>query len=307
MKMNNLTRIKEIAQFKEYIDLGLDADFLAHMKNRMYILDEKVNSYIKIRSRQSHKGTYGHALILAGSYGKMGAAVLSAKACLRSGVGLLTMAVPHCGYEILQISVPEAICLADENQKILFQFPEIKAYGAIGIGPGIGCDNLTAYLLKQLLINANQPLVLDADAINIISKHKELLDLLPENTVLTPHIKEFERLVGPITTVEDRFIKVQEFSVRMKCIVVLKDAYTCVCSSKGDFFFNTSGNQGMATGGSGDVLTGIITGLLAQNYEPLSAALIGVFKHGVAGDIAAINKGYNAMIASDIIDSLWID
>ena len=305
--MENLTRIEEVAQLREFIDLELDADFLAQASNRIYILDEKVDSSIRIRPRKSHKGTYGHAIIFAGSYGKMGAAVLSAKACLRSGVGLLTMAVPKCGYEIIQISVPEAMCLADESEKFLFQLPDIKSYSAIGIGPGIGKGNSTAYLLKQLLVKAQRPLVLDADAINILAEQKDLLELIPEGTILTPHIKEFERLVGTAKSIEERYIKLQEFSMKYKCIVVLKDAYTCVSSSKGDLYFNSSGNQGMATGGSGDVLTGIITGLLAQGYQPLLAALLGVFKHGVAGDIAARKKGFSAMIASDIVERLHID
>jgi hydroxyethylthiazole kinase-like uncharacterized protein yjeF len=222
-------------------------------------------------------------------------------------VGLLTVAVPKCGYEILQISVPEAMCLADENQKFLVQLPEITKYSAIGIGPGIGKDNSTVYLLKQLLINAKQPLVLDADAINIISENREFLDLLPKNTILTPHIKEFERLIGQVESSEERFQKLKEFSKKYQCIVVLKDAFTCISSTNGDLYFNTSGNQGMATGGSGDVLTGIITGLLAQDYDPLLAALIAVYFHGVAGDDAAKVKGYNAMIASDIVECLRIE
>jgi NAD(P)H-hydrate epimerase len=237
----------------------------------------------------------------------MGAAILSAKACLRSGVGLLTSHVPKCGYEIMQISVPESMCITDEAQNILTTLPEIKIYDSIGIGPGIGQDALTVKILKSLLEKNSQPLVLDADAINIISTNNELLKLIPNNTILTPHIKEFDRLVGESQSTPERLLKQQEFCKKHNCIIVLKDAYTCVSSIEGKLYFNTSGNQGMATGGSGDVLTGIITGLLAQKYEPLQAAIIGVYFHGKAGDQAVKSRSYSSLIASDIIENLNIE
>lgn len=305
--MEKLTRIKEISQLLEFVQIELTRDFLIETTNQLFLLDEEIDNFIHVRERQSHKGTYGHALILAGEYGKMGAAILSGKACLRSGVGLLTLNIPKCGYAIAQTSVPEALCITDSHSNILTELPPIEKYDAIGMGPGIGRNDLTAELLQKILLTAHQPLVLDADAITILAERNEVIELLPVNTILTPHIKEFERLIGPVNSVEERFKKLQEFSIQHKCIVVLKDAYTCVSSSTGDLYFNTSGNQGMATGGSGDVLTGIITGLLAQGYQPLLAALLGVFKHGVAGDLAARKKGYNALIASDIIECLRID
>lgn len=305
--MKGLIKIDNIKKLQEFVDIDVsDLLFQSDISN-CFLLDESIVNFVKERSRKSHKGTYGHALLITGSYGKIGAAVLSARACLRSGVGLLTVNIPKCGYEILQTSVPEAMCLIDENEKHLVRLPNIKSYKAIGIGPGIGKDNSTAYLLKQLLINTKQPLVLDADALNIISTNQEFLELIPERTILTPHIKEFDRLVGVSENTTERFQKLKEFSRKYNCIVVLKDAYTCISSVKGDFYFNTSGNQGMATGGSGDVLTGIITGLLAQGYEPLLAALIGVYFHGKAGDKAAKEKGYNALIASDIVENLRVE
>jgi NAD(P)H-hydrate epimerase len=244
---------------------------------------------------------------MAGSHGKIGAAVLSARACLRSGVGLLTTYVPKCGYEIVQISAPESMCLTDEAINILTRLPELKHYDAIGIGPGIGQDALTAKMLSNLLQNSERPLVLDADAINIISGDNELLKYLPNNTILTPHIKEFDRLVGTSQSSTERLKKQQHFSIEHQCIIVLKDTHTSVSSPEGNLYFNTSGNQGMATGGSGDVLTGIITGLLAQKYEPLSAAIIGVYYHGKAGDKGLKHKSYSSLIASDIIDNLTIE
>lgn len=291
----------------ETVDIGLIEPFLQHQKSNKYILDESILKFIKIRHRQSHKGTYGHALLMAGSFGKIGAAILSAKACLRSGVGLLTTCVPNCGYEIMQTSVPEAMCITDQDYNILTQTTKLEHYNSIGIGPGIGIDNLTAKLLKKILKTCRASLVLDADALNILSYHQALLKHIPQKTIFTPHIKEFDRLVGPSNNSLERFKKQRIFSKKHKCIIVLKDAYTCISSSKGVLYFNTSGNQGMATGGSGDVLTGIITGLLAQKYKPLLAALIGVFIHGLAGDKAAKIKGYQGLIASDIIDQIKIE
>jgi len=291
----------------EVVDIGLNESFLDKRELSYFILDERVSKHVKSRPKQSHKGTYGHALLMTGSYGKIGAAILSAKACLRTGVGLLTSHVPKCGYEIIQTSVPEAMCLTDEALKILTTLPDIKQYDAIGIGPGIGKDGLTMKMLKNLLETCVQPLVLDADAINIISTDNELLKLLPNHTILTPHIKEFDRLVGASESTPERLKKQIEFSKKHKCIIVLKDAYSCISSPEGKLFFNTSGNQGMATAGSGDVLTGIITGLLAQKYNPLSAAIIGVYFHGKAGDKGLEQRSYSSLIASDIIDNLKIE
>ncbi|CAM1367676.1 Multifunctional fusion protein [Tenacibaculum sediminilitoris] len=289
------------------VDIGLDEDFIQLQESNYYILNEQITDILKPRPRQSHKGSYGHALLIAGSYGKMGAAVLSSKACLRSGIGLLTTYVPKCGYQIIQSSVPEAMCLIDENEEFVTQLPEFFKYDILAIGPGLDVNEKTTLVVKKLLSENNKPLVIDADAINIIAKNEELKLLLPKNSILTPHIKEFDRLVGKSDTSTERFQKQLNFSKEYECVVVLKNAYTTISSPEGNLYFNTSGNQGMATGGSGDVLTGIITGLLAQNYPPLHAALLGVFFHGKAGDEAACNKGYNALIASDIIDALRIE
>ncbi len=288
------------------VDIGLDEAFIQQQDSDIFILDEEVRRFLKQRKKHSHKGTYGHAFLIAGSYGKIGAAILAAKASLRSGVGLLTTFVPKCGYEILQTSIPESMCLTDKNHLILTKLPDTEKYNAIGIGPGIGKDKLTVKLFENLLKNSMQPLVLDADAINIISLHKRLINYLPIHTILTPHIKEFDRLVGESRNTVERLEKQKEFSKKHRCIIVLKDAYTCISSITGELFFNTSGNQGMATAGSGDVLTGIITGLLAQKYEPLYAAILAVYFHGKAADKALDNKCYHSLIASDIIENFNI-
>lgn len=299
LRMNG---IEDIARAHSLSQTGLK-----RINASQFTVDESIRDFVKIRQNQSHKGTYGHALLLAGSYGKMGATVLSAKGCLRSGVGLLTVHVPKCGYQIMQIAVPEAMCSTDSDEIRLTNAPDFAPYAAIGVGPGIGKDTATASLLKSILVNCSSPLVLDADALNILSEDKELLQQLPENTILTPHVKEFDRLAGESLNREERLKKQRTFAQQYNCIVVLKDAETCIASPAGEQFFNTSGNPGMATGGSGDVLTGIITGLLAQGYHPLVAALIAVYFHGLAGDAAAKYKGENALIASDLCDFLKIE
>ncbi len=291
----------------EVADIGLDEGFIQEQDSDHYILDHQISRLVKDRKRYSHKGTYGHTLLIAGEYGKMGAAVLAARACLKSGTGLLTTYVPKCGYEIMQRTVPEAMCLTDSNNETLSETPDTTKYSSIGIGPGIGTEHETAVMLGNLLRECQKPIVLDADALNILSENKKLIELIPKNSVLTPHIKEFDRLTGKSKNSIERFEKQANFSRTHRCIVVLKDAHTCISSTDGKLYFNTSGNPGMATGGSGDVLTGIVAGLLAQQYEPLTAALIAVYYHGLAGDKSAKLNGMNALTASDLVDQLSIE
>ena len=287
------------------VDIGLDEEYIQNIDSNKFIIDQSIINHSKIRNRQSHKGNYGRALIIAGSIGKIGAAVLAAKACLRSGVGLLTTHIPKCGYEIMQKSIPESMCSIDKAEYYISELPEITNYNAIGIGPGLDQKSETKEMLEKLFNKTKKrTLVIDADAINIIAKHKELISQIPKNSILTPHIKEFERLVGKCRNSIERFEKQIQFSKSHKCIIVLKNAFTTVSTPIGDIFFNTSGNAGMATAGSGDVLTGIITALLAQKYDPTIAATLGVYCHGHAGDIAAKEKGEIGLIASDIIDNL---
>ncbi|KGL63742.1 bifunctional ADP-dependent NAD(P)H-hydrate dehydratase/NAD(P)H-hydrate epimerase [Polaribacter sp. Hel1_85] len=289
------------------INIGLDEDFIQKLPTNNFILDRTISESLKIREKHAHKGTFGHSLIIAGSYGKIGAAVLASRACLKSGAGLLTTYIPNCGYDILQISTPEAMCLTDKKKTYISKLPDISSYNSIGIGPGIGKKALTKIVLKQLFESTKVPLVIDADALNIISENRELINKLPKNSILTPHPKEFERLVGKWKTTIECFEKQKQFAKEHKCIVVLKGANTCICNPEEILFFNTTGNPGMATGGSGDVLTGIITGLLAQGYTPIKAALIGVYFHGKAGDNATKQNGENSLIASDIINYLKIE
>jgi len=289
------------------VNIGLDESFIQQQTSDRYIIDADVSFLLKPRKRFSHKGTYGHALLIAGSYGMIGAAVLSAKACLRSGIGLLTVNIPQCGYNILQSTVPEAMCMADQAVTHINENIDYSRYSAVGIGPGLGTDIQTVRVITDLLKSVTVPLVIDADALNVISAYKELLNYLPENSILTPHPKEFARLVGQWEDSVERISKQKQFSTKYNCIVVFKDAYTSITDPEGCIYFNTSGNAGMATGGSGDVLTGIITGLLGQGYSPLHSALLAVFFHGTAGDNAACVLGQSALLASDIIDYLRVE
>lgn len=287
------------------LDIGLSGDFFQTGKTQDYLIEiDDIQFIIKPRSRFGHKGTYGHALLMCGSKGKMGAAVLASRACLRSGAGLVSTYVPVCGYEIIQTAVPEAMTIVSETNDHLNKLPDIEPFSAIGIGPGTGKADETANLLKQLIQQSKIPLVLDADALNILSENRTWLAFLPQNSVLTPHPGEFERLAGKSANSLERLQLLREFCIKYKVYVVLKGAYSVICTPLGKCFFNPTGNPGMATGGSGDVLTGMITSLLAQHYSALDACMAGVYLHGLAGDIAAENLGENSLIAGDIIDYL---
>lgn len=283
-------------------DIGLNKEFIKNTSSPFYFTREKsVRRLVKRRGRFDHKGTYGHALIIAGSLGKIGAAVLASRAALRAGVGLLSAHVPRVGNNILQSTVPEAMVSLDRHEEMFSSPPSLESYSAVGIGPGLGRSSETGQALEFVLTHYQRPLVIDADALNILSERKELLKLLPKGSILTPHPKEFERLAGGSSDDFDRLRKLQQLASQRQCIVVLKGAYTAVADTDGRVWFNSTGNPGMATGGTGDVLTGIITGLLAQGYSPIDAARFGVFVHGLAGDLAAAEVGMQAMIASDII------
>jgi NAD(P)H-hydrate epimerase len=259
---------------------------------------------LKKREKFDHKGKYGHGLLIAGSYGKMGASVLGARAALKTGIGLITCHIPACGYQVIQITVPEAMALVDKNETHISDLEITDTFDVVGIGPGIGTDTETQYAFHDLIKGCRKPMVIDADGINILGLNKEWLSELPGETILTPHIREFERIARKA---ENSFVRLQkqaEFAARYNCIVVLKGAHTSIATPQGKFIFNNTGNPGMATAGSGDVLTGMILSLLAQGYSPENASVIGVYLHGLAGDIAAAKSGYESIIASDIIDNI---
>ena len=285
----------------EILDIGLHSDFVSGVhSNYQFIEPSIISKLYKPRSKFSHKGTYGHALLLAGEKGKMGAAVLCTKACLRSGAGLASIVVPRDEFLILQTAVPEAMAI---DQTALEQL-NFKAYATIGVGPGMGTGSHGAYLLQTILAHFNKPIVVDADALTILSTINNLLNDLPPGSILTPHLKEFDRLFNTSENGFDRLQTARYHSQKLFVYIILKGHYTAIACPDGEVFFNSTGNPGMATGGSGDVLTGIVTGLLAQGYQPKDACILGVYLHGLAGDIAAAGNSQEALIARDIISKL---
>ena len=288
-----------------YLDIGLDAAFIDSLESNHYFIEEgDVRKMLKPRGKFAHKGNFGHALLVSGSYGKMGAAVLSAKACLRSGAGLITSHIPKIGYTIMQTAVPEAMVSIDKSDKFISLLPDISKYTAIAVGPGIDKKDETQKMLKLLIQNSVIPLIIDADALNILSENKTWLAFLPKNSILTPHPKEFERLAGKLTNDNERLQMQKEFSVKYYVYVIYKGAFTTISTPDGKLFFNSTGNPGMATGGSGDVLTGILLGLKACGYSSIEASILGVYLHGLAGDIAKEQLCEVSMIAGDIIENI---
>lgn len=287
------------------IDIALHPQYILETKSDYAWIDQTdVGDILKPRADFSHKGTYGHALLMVGSEGKFGAAVIAAKAALRSGLGLLTIHLPQMGNHILQSTVPEAMLVLDEAEKLLSEFKEVSNYSAIGIGPGIGQSEETANLLKRLIQESNIPLFLDADALNILAKNPTWLAFLPANSILTPHPGEFRRLVGEWDEDYERLQKQIELAKKHQIYVVLKGRFTSVVTPDGKVFFNSTGNSGMAKGGSGDALSGIITSLLAQGYHSQEACILGIYVHGLAGDLAANEKGKISMLPTDLIEAL---
>lgn len=288
------------------LDIGLHAGFEKQMRDPILAVDLAVAQKIyRPRKPFSHKGTFGHSLLIGGSYSKFGAIVLAAKACLRAGTGLLTVHAPAKAYTILQTAVPEAMTRIDvQDHHISKMLEDIDNYDAVGIGPGIGQDANTARALDNFLSDYRHPAVYDADALNILANNKDWLNRLQQHSILTPHPKEFERLFGET---ENDFRKIElaaEQASTLRVIIVLKGRYTCIALPSGKTYFNFSGNPGLATGGTGDVLTGIITALLAQKYSPEDAALLGVFLHGLSADMAAQELSEESLTASDVCEYL---
>ena len=291
----------------EVLDIRLHPQFIRQLETKWnYFTHQDAVPVLRKRLKFSHKGNYGHALLISGSKGKMGAAVLASKGCLRAGVGLLTVHVPACGTNILQTAVPEAMLQIDANENNISDLPDFSNFSAVGIGPGIGTDSLTWETLRHLLYSFRKPVLLDADAINILSQHPDWMEYIPENSILTPHIKEFSRLTKETKNDFERMEMQTEFAKKYKVYVVLKGAHTCIVGPDGRASFNSTGNPGMAKGGSGDVLTGIILAMLAQGYSSFDAARLGVYLHGLAGDAAARIKTETGMLPTDMIKCLPI-
>ncbi len=299
--------LKESYEFTgiwEIIDIGLDKQAIREQDTTYYMIDKDVvHLIIKQRKKHSHKGNYGHALLLAGSRGMAGAATLAARGVLRAGAGLLTLYVRPELLSIFQISVPEAICSIMESDRGRLNI-KIDKYNAAAIGPGLGLTSFSTDLLDDFIGRFRMPAIFDADAINIIATQRAMLERLPENSILTPHPGEFSRLAGSSNTSLEALQKQLDFSRRYKVFVVLKGAFTSLSTPSGEVWFNSTGNPGMATAGSGDLLTGVILGLLAQGYSSKESALAGIYLHSLAGDLAANEIGEESLITSDIADYL---
>lgn len=269
-----------------------------------WIEEQDVATIMKPRDPFAHKGMMGHALIIAGSYGMAGAAVLATKACLRAGVGKVTVHVPKSNRIIMQVAVPEAILHIDENDCMFTDAVDSEPYDSVGVGPGIGKDELTVIALKEQLRKTKCPIVADADALNIMAANKSTGQRWPKGIIMTPHVGEAERLVGQCSTHEERLEKVRELAISRQAYIILKGKNSSLCMPDGNVMVCPTGNAGMATAGSGDVLTGIITGLLARKYSREEACMLGVYIHGLAGDMAAEELGMESLIAGDIINYL---
>lgn len=295
---------QEFTKSWEVLEIGLNGDFinsLSAQAEMIFALD--IVAFYKKRSAFSHKGTFGHSLLIGGSYGKIGSMVLALKAANKIGSGLVTGLFPECGYQVIQTSISEVMCITS-GLKSLSDFNNQINANAIGVGMGMGLEPETQQAFLDFLTKNTLPMLIDADAINCLALHPEVLKFIPKNSILTPHPKELERLIGPWRNDFDKLEMLKTFSKINDVIIVLKGAYTVVVN-RNHLYFNTTGNQALATGGTGDVLSGIITGLLAQHYEPLQAAILGVYLHGLTADIAvAEDLTFETFVASNIIDYL---
>lgn len=289
----------------QVLDIRLSQEGINKTDAQYTIVEEAdVRSRLLPRNTFAHKGQMGSALLIAGSYGMAGAAVLAAKACLRAGAGKVTVNTPKRNVSILQISVPEAIVQTGSEETIFAEAVDTEAYQSLGIGSGLGQSEQTAIALITQLRRTQCPIVTDADALNILANHRAWMQQLPKGIILTPHPKEFDRLEGHSADSYERLTKARNLAERLQGHVIVKGHYTAICMPDGHILFNPTGNAGMATAGSGDVLTGIITGLLARGYKQEDACVVGVYLHGLAGDLAANDLGEESLTAGDLIQYL---
>ena len=289
----------------ELLDIGLNEEAMEAMETDFYLLENEDMPYlVKPRTKFAHKGNFGRALLIAGSQGMAGASVLAARACLRSGVGLLTVHVPFCNNLIVQTSVPEAMTELDISDTCFSSPADADDYQAVGIGPGLGKTTETELALFEQIDTCQVPMVVDADALNLLGDKRSYIGRLPKGSILTPHPKELERLVGKCQNSYERLMKARELAQTSGVHILLKGAHSVIIAPSGKCWFNITGNPGMATAGSGDVLTGVVLALLAQGYEPETAACLGAYVHGLAGDVAYKKHGAIGMTAGDIVSFL---
>lgn len=285
------------------LDIRLSPDYIRNTEAPYRILEEaELRPRMRLRDDFAHKGTMGHALIIAGSYGMAGASVLATKACLRAGAGKVTVHTPKRNYNIMQISVPEAVLQMDQEETYFSESVESDEFDSLGIGPGLGHNESSAIALIGQIKRTSCPIVVDADALNILGNHQAWIQQLPQGIILTPHPGEFDRLAGTASNSSyERLMRARELAEHLSGYILLKGHYTALCLPDGHIVFNPTGNSGMATAGSGDVLTGILTGLLARGYKQADACMLGMYLHGLAGDLAVRETGKECLLASDII------
>ena len=290
----------------QILDIGLDKEFLGNLDSKIHLIGkQEALSLYRPRKKNSHKGDYGNVLIVGGSYGKMGSVLLTSTAALRTGTGLCSLYVPKCGYSIIQTGLPEAMVMTDPAEKLLTEYPEDFKADVVCFGMGAGTEERSVEALRSLLKSNKSPVLIDADGLNILSKNNDLLELLPKDSVLTPHPGELKRLIGAWKDDFDKLEKVKEFSKKYNIIIVVKGAHTFIINHD-EIFINDSGNPGMATAGSGDVLSGVITSLMGQGYGSVRAAVLGVYLHGLSGDISAKRLGYESILAGDIAKNIGL-
>lgn len=289
----------------ELLDIGLSEDAIEETGTDFCLLaNEDMPSLLKPRGKFAHKGNFGRALLIAGSQGMAGASILAARACLRSGVGLLTVHVPFCNNPIVQTSVPEAMTEPDISETCFASPTDTDDYQAVGVGPGLGKSAETEAALFEQIDACQTPMVVDADALNLLGERRSYIGRLPKGSILTPHPKELERLVGKCRNSYERLMKARELAAAADVYIILKGAYSAIITPQGKCYFNITGNPGMATGGSGDVLTGVVLSLLAQGYDAETAACLSTYVHGLAGDIACKKQGMIGMTAGDVVTCL---
>lgn len=288
------------------LDIRLSPDYIRDTEVSHRVLEEsEIRSMLLPRSDFAHKGDMGHALIIAGSHGMAGAAILATRACMRSGVGKVTAHTPKRNCAIMQVAVPEAVVQLDRDETYFSEGVNTDDFDAMAIGPGIGTNENTGIALIGQVNRAQCPVVLDADALNILANHQAWLQQLPKGIIMTPHPKELDRLTGTVSNSDgERLVQAQRLAERLEACILLKGHYSALCLPNGHVLFNGTGNSGMATAGSGDVLTGIITALLARGYNRVNACAVGMYLHGLAGDLAAKDVGKESLVATDIITYL---
>ena len=285
------------------LDIRLSHEYISKTEAPYHIIEEtELRPILRVRNDFVHKGNMGHALIIAGSYGMAGAAVLATKACLRSGVGKVTVHTPRRNYNIMQVSIPEAVLQIDCEETFFSESVDCNDFDSLGIGPGLGQNENSAIALISQLRRTSCPIVVDADALNILANHQAWMQQLPKGIILTPHPAEFDRLAGSASNSSyDRLMRARDLAEHMSGYILLKGHYSALCLPNGHIVFNPTGNSGMATAGSGDVLTGMITALLARGYNQTEACMLGMYLHGLAGDLAVKETGKESLLASDII------